>query len=127
MTKMATAMSQLLDHPAQAPDLRKLKCEVCSSDHCRHFDEELDHVDHQNSPQARVRGKDDVEEADRQKRLPSLQAEQDGGDLACRQIHRCHDHTVKKEPQIDRSEPANKPGRFAGITNLVELQVRHHP
>src|ERR1035441_3543821 len=66
------------------------------------------------------------ESATRQQRLPPVEPEQHGGDLAGRQVHRRHDHAIEEQAQIDRAEPAHRGGGFAGIAHLVEFQIGEH-
>src|SRR5262245_25360564 len=42
---------EFVNKPAEAADLRKHDCEIGRRDHRGHLDEELDHIDHQYSPQ----------------------------------------------------------------------------
>src|SRR5262249_2398392 len=61
--------------PLKAADLWEPDREICGRDHAGHLDEELDHIDHQNSPQPRMRGEDHIERADERERLPPFKAE----------------------------------------------------
>ena len=53
------------------------------------------------------------------------QAEEDVGDLARGEVHGRHDHAVEEEPEVDRAEAAHDAGRFAGVADLVKLEVGH--
>ncbi len=117
---------ELLDQPAQPADLGQVHREVRRRDDGRHLDEELDHVDDQHAPQARVRREDHVQRADERQRLPALEPEQHAGDLARRQVHRGHDHAVEQQSQVDRPEPAHHAGGLARVPDLVELEIGHH-
>ena len=70
-----------------------------------------------------VRRKDDVQDADERERLPSIEAEQNAGNLARRQIHRRHDHAVEEQAEIHRAEAAHDRRGFAGVADLVELEI----
>ena len=122
----AVHVRQLVHQAAQAAHLRQGHGEIGRRDHRRHLDEELDHVDHQHAPQAGMRGEYHVEQAHRQQRLPAVEPEQHGGDLARRQVHRGHDDAVEEEAQVDRAEAAHRAGGLAGIAQLVEFQVGEH-
>ena len=74
-----------------------------------------------------MRREDDVQDADKQQRLPALEAEQDPGNLAGRQVHRGHDHAVEQQARGNRAEPAHQSCRPPGVADLVELEIRHHP
>ncbi len=107
-------------HPADVLD-----GEVGGGDDGRHLDEELDHIDDQDAPEAGDRGEDDVETANEEKGLPPGQSEQDGGDLAGGQVDRGHDHAVEEEAQVDRPEAADEGRRLPRVADLVEFEVRH--
>ena len=117
---------QLVDEPRQAADLRRLQREPRGRDDGGHLDEELDHVDDEHAPQARMRGEYHVEDAHAEERLPALEAEEDAGDLAGGQVDRRHDHAVEEKPQIHRAESAHDARRVARIADLVELEVGEH-
>ena len=105
-------------HAADGPD-----GEVGRGDDGGHLDEELDHVDDQDAPEARDRGEDDVEQADEEEGLPAVEPEEDGGDLAGGQVDRGHDDAVEEEAEVDRAEAADDAGGLARIAELVELEV----
>src|SRR5512140_662675 len=105
-------------HAADGPD-----GEVGRRDDRGHLDEELDHVDDQDAPEAGDRGEDDVEDADEEERLPAIEPEEDGGDLAGGQIDRGHDDAVEEEAEVDRAKAADDAGGLARIAELVELEV----
>ena len=116
---------QLRDQPVEPADLRRTQREVGGRDHGRHLDEELDHVDDEHAPQARVRGERDVQQPDERQRLPASRAEQHAGDLAGRKIHRRHDHAVEQQAEVDRAKAADDRRGLPGIADLVELEVGH--
>ena len=122
----AVHLRHLRHQPVQPAHLRQRNREVSRRDHRRHFDEELEHVDHQHAPQPRMRGEHHVQQAHRQQRLPALEAEEHGRDLHRRQVHRGHDHAVEQQPQVDRPEAAHRAGRLARVAHLVKLEIRQH-
>ena len=113
------------DHHVEAADV--LHREVGGGDHRRHHHHELDHVDDEHAPEAGVGGEDDVEHPDEHERLPAGQAEQHAGDLARRQVDGRHDHAVEEQTEVDGAEPAHHAGGGAGVADLVELEIGHHP
>ena len=117
---------QLVDEPGQAADLRRLQCEPRRRDDGGHLDEELNHVDDEHAPEPRVRGKDHVEDADAEERLPPLEAEEDSRDLAGGQVDRRHDHAVEQQAEVDGAEAADDARRRPRVADLVELEVSEH-
>ena len=113
----------LRDQRMQPADLRRRHGEVGRRDHRRHLHEELDHVDDEHAPQPGERGERHVEHADQQQRLPAIEAEQDAGDLARRQVHRRHDQAVEEQAEVDGAEAAQRRRGAAGVAQLVELEV----
>ncbi len=102
---------QLGDERVEAADLRRLQREVRGRGHRRHLDEELDHVDDEHAPEARVRRERDVEHADEGQRLPAREAEEHAGDLAGRQVHGGHDQAVEQQAEVDCAEAAHQARR----------------
>ena len=113
--------------PDKAAHLRRVQREPRRRDDRRHLDEELNHVDDEHAPEAGVRREDDVQDADEEQRLPALEAEQDPGDLAGRQVHGGHDHAVEQQAEVDGAEAAHQACRPPRVADLVELEIRHHP
>ena len=101
----------------------RLDREVGRRDHGRHLDEELDHVDDEHAPQARVRREDDVQQAHEDERLPVVEAEEHVRDLDRGEVDRGHDHAVEEEAEIDRPEAAHEARGLARVAQLVELEV----
>ena len=73
-----------------------------------------------------MRGENHIEQPHRQQRLPAVEAEENGGDLARGQVDARHDEAVEEEAQVHRAEPAHRSGGVARVAQLVELQVRQH-
>ena len=121
----ALQVLKLLDHPVQTAHLRQFQREVGGRDHGRHLDEELDHIDDQHAPETGMGGKNHVEHAASQQRLPSIQPEQNAGDLAGSQIHVGHDDDVEEEAEVNGPETADHARGLAGVAHLVKFQVGH--
>ena len=58
----------------------------------------------QHTPKARVSGKDDIEHATDSDRLPSRHAEENVGNLHCRQGDHPHDEAIKEQTKVDGTE-----------------------
>ncbi len=119
-------VGELVDQAREAAHLRQRDGEIGGGDDGGHFDEELDHVDDQHSPQAGMGGEHDVQQADREQRLPAAETEQHGGDLAGGEIHRGHDDAVEEQAEVEGAEAAHGAGGLAGVAELVEFQVGEH-
>ena len=83
-------------------------------------------VGDQHAPQPGRGGKQDVDDAADEQRLPDRPAEQHVRDLGGRQIHRRHDDDVEEQPEVDRAEPAHPRRGRARVPHLVELEVGQH-
>ena len=70
-----------------------------------------------------MRGEHDIQQAYGEQRLPTVEAEQDRGDLDGGQIDGGHDHAVEEEAEIDGAEAAHGAGGFSGVAHLVKLEV----
>jgi hypothetical protein len=101
---------ELVDQAGKASDLWKSKRKVCRRDDGGHLDEELYHIDDQHSPEPRMCGKGDVQQAYEEERLPAFKAEEDAGDLAGREIDSRHDQAVEEQSEIDRAEDSHRAG-----------------
>src|SRR5436305_11355199 len=99
----------------KAADLGKFERENSGGDDGGHLDEELDHVDDEDAPEAGVRGERGVEDAAEEKGLSACKAEQDAGDFAGGQIDAGHDETVKEQPEIHGTEAADHGSGFARV------------
>ncbi len=122
----AAHVGELIDHAGEAADLRQSDREIGGGDNGGHLDEELDHIDHQDTPETGVRGEDDIEQSHGQQRFPARKAEEDGGDFAGGEVDGRHNDAVEEEAEVDGAEAADRAGGLAGIAQLVEFEIGEH-
>ena len=111
------------DHGGEAADM--FDGEPGGGDDSGHLDEELDHVDDQDAPQAGMGGEHDIEHAANQQGFPAGQAEENIGNLAGGEADGGHDEAVEEEPEVYGAEAADDRGGLAGVTDFVELEIGH--